>query len=559
MGDGDDDDDNDMGVEDDAFDILAFPAQSNFNGRLYPLTWVNRLTALNASRGRRRRPWRTLVDASAHGFFDLTAHPADLVVLSLYKLAGLPTGLGVLLIRKHCVEPLRRGRRYFGGGTIDALDPNRPGARTLRAAPECFEDGTPPFQECIGALRALDWIRDRHCGWGELRERQQHVAAHFRRMMGMLRHPNGSPLIRILDGPDMESGTRMGKGRRFGPVIAFTMDDAAGSPIGCTTVARLAALWRIHLRSGALCNPGAVGEALGVDLWALAARTGKRCGDGVDVVDGRHVACLRVSIGCVNLARARWGLSRFERFLRSFVEPERGVVEADADAVPRSVSDLPALTVPDKGAFVSQLWIYPVKSCGGFRVKRWEMSASGLRWDRCYAIVDEDGRALSLKSCRALDRVEVIDVDAPTGDIVLRASGVEDLRVLGNGGGDGACVPMSGCGVDDGGVAYDDPAAGDWLERVLGKPCALVRAGDGKAFQNESQVLVVSLRSLAVLRGCREGPTRGDRLDGLGVEKFRANVIIDGLGLDPFEEELWEGGRVELGRQTGAANVSDVE
>lgn len=74
---------------------------------------------------------------------DLTAYPADFVVLSYYKIFGYPTGnglvwtatcvavsrfddnrhvwagLGALLIRKTAMQILRR--KYFGGGTVEAV------------------------------------------------------------------------------------------------------------------------------------------------------------------------------------------------------------------------------------------------------------------------------------------------------------------------------------------------------------------------------------------------------------------------------------------------------
>ena len=48
---------------------------------------------------------------------DLTAFPADFVVLSYYKIFGYPTGVGALVARREAVGKLNR--RYFGGGTLE--------------------------------------------------------------------------------------------------------------------------------------------------------------------------------------------------------------------------------------------------------------------------------------------------------------------------------------------------------------------------------------------------------------------------------------------------------
>lgn len=56
---------------------------------------------------------RTLVllDAAAYlptHELDLTAHPADFVVASFYKMFGYPTGLGVLVLRTEHVPQLNK-------------------------------------------------------------------------------------------------------------------------------------------------------------------------------------------------------------------------------------------------------------------------------------------------------------------------------------------------------------------------------------------------------------------------------------------------------------------
>lgn len=69
--------------------------------------------------------WLVLIDAAkacATSSPDLSHHPADIVVLSYYKMFGWPTGLGALLLRRATALPrLAAGREggYFGGGTVE--------------------------------------------------------------------------------------------------------------------------------------------------------------------------------------------------------------------------------------------------------------------------------------------------------------------------------------------------------------------------------------------------------------------------------------------------------
>jgi len=78
--------------------LFAFPAQSNFNGRRYPLEWTNRI-----AHGVRHAPnscnnkWFTLLDAAAlltTATIDLQRWEPDFITLSFYKMFGFPTGLG---------------------------------------------------------------------------------------------------------------------------------------------------------------------------------------------------------------------------------------------------------------------------------------------------------------------------------------------------------------------------------------------------------------------------------------------------------------------------------
>lgn len=111
---------------DPTYHLFAFPAQSNFSGRKYPLEWVNSITSGKASL--KGVEWllgtgevTVLLDAASFvstSPLDLTTYPADFVAMSFYKMFGFPTGLGALLVRNDRVDLLQKS--YFGGGTVSA-------------------------------------------------------------------------------------------------------------------------------------------------------------------------------------------------------------------------------------------------------------------------------------------------------------------------------------------------------------------------------------------------------------------------------------------------------
>ena len=106
------------------YHLFAYPAQSNFNGRKYPLAWtknvpnyVINMTGFNDSCSK----WLVLLDAAAFAAtnpLDLTEYPAHFVTLSFYKLFGFPTGLGALIVRQDIGNILKK--TYFGGGSVMA-------------------------------------------------------------------------------------------------------------------------------------------------------------------------------------------------------------------------------------------------------------------------------------------------------------------------------------------------------------------------------------------------------------------------------------------------------
>ena len=104
------------------YHLFAYPAQSNFSGRKYPLRWASDLPLGRAHlRGLEGLvgAWLVLLDAAAYvptSPLDLSSSPAHFVCLSFYKMFGYPTGLGALLVRRDVGHLLCKD--YYGGGTV---------------------------------------------------------------------------------------------------------------------------------------------------------------------------------------------------------------------------------------------------------------------------------------------------------------------------------------------------------------------------------------------------------------------------------------------------------
>jgi uncharacterized protein YcbX len=195
---------------------------------------------------------------------------------------------------------------------------------------------------------------------------------------------------------------------------------------------------------------------------------------------------------------------------------------------------------------VASLHLYPVKSCRGIDVARWEIGRRGLRHDRRFMIVRADGGFMTQRETPALARVAV-DIDGAS--LALSAEGHGEVR-----------VPLSPpertsrrrvrvwrSEVD----AVDcGPEAAGWLSAFVGEPASLVhmpddveravspdhaRAGDIVGFADGFPVLVTTAASLADLVARLPSP--------VPMARFRPNVVVEGGA--PWAEDRWK--RVRVG------------
>ncbi len=242
--------------------LFAFPAQSNFSGARHPLDLVHRAQAQGHA---------VLLDAAAllHAApLDLALVRPEFVILSLYKVAGHPGGIGALVARRDALA--RLVRPWFAGGTVEWVSVGSRRHR-LRDGAEAFEDGTPAFLGAGAVAPALALVR---------RDGGPRLARHLARLTGALldglaalRHTDGAPMVRRYGPATLE-------GR--GATIAFNLLDAAGRALPFDAVESRAAAMGLALRGGCFCNPGAAEAAFdwpdGAAMRAFAA-----LGDGFTV------------------------------------------------------------------------------------------------------------------------------------------------------------------------------------------------------------------------------------------------------------------------------------
>ncbi|MFI5312464.1 MAG: aminotransferase class V-fold PLP-dependent enzyme, partial [Gemmatimonadales bacterium] len=280
--------------------LFAFPAQSNFSGVRHPLS----LVAAAQDRG-----WRVLLDAASllhSGDLRLDQVKPDFVALSLYKIAGYPTGLGALIGRRDALAELRRP--WFAGGTVQWVSV-RDGRHRLVTDVEAFEDGTPSYQAAGAVAPALAAVT------GVPRVRlQRHLARLTNAALRGLQQMTGDVAQATIHGPR----TCVDRGA----TIAVTLRDRAGDVIPYWAVEDAARTEGIAVRGGCFCNPGCAEAAFDFPA-AETARCLDLLGNDFTIprfaacLDGRPVGAIRISFGLGSIGA---DVERWLGFLARHVE-----------------------------------------------------------------------------------------------------------------------------------------------------------------------------------------------------------------------------------------------
>ena len=285
------------------FNLLAYPAQSNFSGVQHPLEWIEKAQALG---------WDVLLDAAAFvptNFLDLSRWKPDYVPLSFYKMFGYPTGIGALIARKEALVKLSRS--WFAGGTTTVASVR--GNKYYPAeAPAAFEDGTLDYLNIPAVEIGLKHLQS--IGYEAIHARVDSLTGWLLDKLSALKHANGQELIQIY-GP-LTTEAR-------GGTLALNFLDAQGKLIEKKRLEEAANQRNISIRMGFFCNPGAGEVALeisGNELASCFSRPSyeKRISDldFQQCIDPKATGAVRVSVGLVsNFA----DVQAFLQFAQSFL------------------------------------------------------------------------------------------------------------------------------------------------------------------------------------------------------------------------------------------------
>ena len=188
---------------------------------------------------------------------------------------------------------------------------------------------------------------------------------------------------------------------------------------------------------------------------------------------------------------------------------------------------------------VSHLSIYPVKSCRGVNQTSTFFEDFGLKNDRRWMVVDEQGVMLTQ---RKITKMCLIQPEVIETGLILSAATMAELHVD---------IPLANkiCKVkvwNDVCQAYDSgDEAAHWLSQFLSIKCRLVyfpanefrqvdlnyaAEGDKTAFSDGFPLLLISQASLDDLNSRLDSP--------ISMSRFRPNIVVDGC--PPYAEDAWK-------------------
>ncbi|XP_051668600.1 molybdenum cofactor sulfurase isoform X2 [Manacus candei] len=548
--------------------LFSYPAQSNFSGTKYPLSWIQDIKSGKLCPIKTPGKWFVLLDAASYvssSPLDLGVHQADFIPISFYKIFGFPTGLGALLVNNR-IAPLLR-KTYFGGGTAAAYLAGEDFYFPRKSISERFEDGTVSFLDIIALKHGFDVLEKLTGGMEKIKQHTFTLAHYTYTVLSNLKYANGAPVVHIYSDTDFSSPDVQG------PIINFNVLDENGEVLGFS-------------------------------------QAGHVCGDDIDLVDGRPTGSVRISFGYMSsfedaqtflnfiiatrLSKSDTGtpfksvtkltiesvpddlpcfnnadklsptLQISDGELRSNLSATKTTVnwqplEAEAESIRAAVSEtaVPTCRKGGKPITVASIYVYPIKSCSAFEVTEWPVGNQGLLYDRNWMVVNQNGVCMTQKQEPRLCLINP-SIDLKQKIMVIQAEGMDPVSVSLEDNTEKEAVVCESKVCSHRVKTYDcgERIAG-WFSMFLGRPCRLIRQSSDmktKSHQkntkglssaknislslvNEAQYLLINVASILQLKehisARLEKPLEIEEL----IQRFRANIVVSAP--ESFEEEEW--------------------
>jgi uncharacterized protein len=184
---------------------------------------------------------------------------------------------------------------------------------------------------------------------------------------------------------------------------------------------------------------------------------------------------------------------------------------------------------------ITQLWIYPIKSCGGVQLSEAKLGERGLEHDRQWMLVDRAGNLITQREVPKLVWLRPL---VSEDELRVSAPDMPELKLERNTTGETKRVRVWGDHMD----AVVIPEARAWFESYTEREVDLVFMPDSSprpmnpnfgtrhlTFVDGNPLHIISEASVTDLNSRLEKP--------VGLERFRANIVFSGG--EPYAEDAW--------------------
>ncbi|GME67236.1 unnamed protein product [[Candida] boidinii] len=571
--------------------LISWTGQSNFNGERFPMNlWHTIFKSFDESDlcndndddQQGKGEVYTLFDASS---LSTTTPPnlsnpitsPDFICVSFYKMFGYPD-LGGLIYKKSEGCKLFPHRKYFGGGTVDALSSDNSFVAKRSSLFETIEDGTLPIHSILQLSEAIDCHNNLYGNFDNISKYTKNLVTYCYNALMDLRYDNGQRMVETYSpfGESLASGSDDSE-MSYGPIVAFSILDENSNHIGYYSFEKFASAQNISLRTGTVCNIGGVCKWLNRDSKDIETdyNMGHKCGDHMDIINHKPTGVIRISFGAMSTIK---DILELVNCMKEFTKNSNMNINGANNIVVKSnnnkqISDSNSIFNSNKLVRIKEIIVYPIKSCHGFVIPKgvkWVIKPYGLKYDREFVLIDiTNNKPLNLKDFKKMVYVKP-SIDFTNDQMVIENgdSGNGDKLIIKNISNISSCYNVSTS--TDGSKFYEcilDEEVRKFLSGIVGTPCTLgtlknqklnsvydsksekiSRIGEfGKdegtddyrdivarnSMQNKSAFLLISEKSLEQLQHI------GDNNEDI-KSRFRGNLVIEGDSLMPFEEDYWD-------------------
>lgn len=188
---------------------------------------------------------------------------------------------------------------------------------------------------------------------------------------------------------------------------------------------------------------------------------------------------------------------------------------------------------------ISDLFVYPVKSCAGVRMSEVVIVPTGFQFDRNWMVIDADDAFVTQ---REYPKLALVTPRLDNGGVTLSAPGMTELHVSANGGGEPITIILFG---EKHGAMSTTAVADAWFSRYLGgtfrlakcDPQTLRQGGVQYPQRDVAPTSFVDNYGILVVSQASHATLNQKLTESVPMNRFRPNIVL--TGIDEHDEDYF--------------------